>query len=188
MTETDAAAIEASLDDPGAFATIFDRHASSIHRFLARRVEPADAESLLGDVFRVAFERRATFDTERESARPWLYGIATNLVARHRRSEGRRLRAMAALASRRIAVDDDAVGDRAAAAVDADESWSRVVDAVDALPDAERNALLLYAWEQLSYDDIAAALDVPVGTVRSRLNRARRRLLAADEHRGTICR
>ncbi len=176
MTPSDAVAIEESMSDPAAFAVIFDRHASRLHRFLARRVEPADAESLLGDVFRIAFERRASFDTARESARPWLYGIATNLIARHRRSEARRLRAMASLASSRIDGDHDVVGDRAAQSLDAVSEWSTVVDAIDALPNAERHALMLYVWEDLSYEDIAAALDVPVGTVRSRLNRARRRL------------
>ena len=178
MTPSDAAAIEASLTDPAAFAAIFDRHAASLHRFLARRVEPADADSLLGDVFRIAFERRGSFDPAHRSAGPWLYGIATNLIARHRRSEARRLRAMASLAARRVDGGPDVVGDRAAEAVDADESWSRLVDAVDALPDAERHTLLLYAWEELGYEDIAAALGVPVGTVRSRLHRARQRLRA----------
>lgn len=176
MTASDAAAIAASATDPAAFAAIFDRHAASIHRFLARRIEPAEAESLLGEVFRVAFERRHSFDLERESARPWLYGIATNLIARHRRSEARRLRAMASLASVRLESYGDVVGDRAAEATDASESWATLVDAIDRLPDAERDTLMLFAWEELSYDDIAAALDVPVGTVRSRLNRARRRL------------
>ena len=152
------------MSDPAAFAVVFDRHASSLHRFLARRVEPADADSLLGDVFRIAFERRASFDTARESARPWLYGIATNLIARHRRSEGRRLRAMAALASlasRRIEGGDDVVGDRAAQSLDAENEWSTIVDAIDVLPDAERHTLMLYVWEDLSYEDIATALDVP---------------------------
>jgi RNA polymerase sigma factor (sigma-70 family) len=179
MTPSDAAAIEASMTDPAAFAAIFDRHAASLHRFLARRVEPADADRLLGEVFRIAFERRGSFDPAHRSARPWLYGIATNLIARHRGSEARRLRAMASLASRRIDGDRDVVGDRAAETVDAEESWSMLVDAIDELPEAERHTLLLDAWEQLSYQDIAAALDVPVGTVRSRLNRARRRLRAA---------
>jgi RNA polymerase sigma-70 factor (ECF subfamily) len=177
--EADAEAIERSLSDPAAFPLVFDRHASSLLRFLARRVEPADADGLLGDVFRIAFERRASFDAERAaSARPWLYGIATNLLARHRRSEGRRLRAMAALASRRADVDHepDAVGDRAAQRLDAGEDWARLAEAIDVLPDAERHTLLLHVWEELSYDDIAAALDVPVGTVRSRLHRARGRL------------
>ncbi len=179
MAVSDAAVIAASVIDPAAFAAIFDRHAASIHRFLARRVEPAEAESLLGDVFRVAFERRETFDLGRASARPWLYGIATNLIARHRRSEARRLRAMASLASRRVEDTEDAVGDRAAEVADAGGSWARVVNAIDQLSDAERDTLMLFAWEELSYDDIAAALDIPVGTVRSRLNRSRRRLRAA---------
>lgn len=169
------------MTDPAAFAAVFDRHAASIHRFLARRVEPADAESLLGDVFRVAFERRGSFDLARASARPWLYGIATNLIARHRRSEARRLRAMASLAARRVDWHDDAVGDRAAETADADESWTRLVDAINELPDAERHTLMLFAWEELSYDDVASALGVPVGTVRSRLNRARHRLRAARD-------
>jgi RNA polymerase sigma factor (sigma-70 family) len=186
MTSPDATSIDASRSDPAAFADIFDRHASSLHRFLARRVEPAEADSLLGDVFRIAFERRGTFDTSRESARPWLYGIATNLIARHRRSEGRRLRAMALLASRRADGHDDLVGDRAAQSLDAENEWSALVDAIDVLPDAERHTLLLYVWEDLSYEDIAVALDVPVGTVRSRLNRARRRLRDAQGSDGLV--
>jgi len=108
MTISDAAALAASVTDPAVFAAIFDRHAASIHGFLARRVEPAEAESLLGEVFRVAFERRETFDLGRASARPWLHGIATTLIARHRRSEARRLRAMASLASMRVEFAEDA--------------------------------------------------------------------------------
>jgi RNA polymerase sigma-70 factor (ECF subfamily) len=173
------------MSDPAAFASIFDRHAASLHRFLVRRVEPIDADGLLGEVFRIAFERRGTFDPGRESARPWLYGIATNLVARHRRSEQRRMHAMALLASRRVDGGRDIVGDRAAETVDAAESWSRLADAIDELPAAERDALLLYAWEELRYEDIADALDVPVGTVRSRLNRARRRVRAALDPTGS---
>jgi RNA polymerase sigma factor (sigma-70 family) len=181
VTLSDAAVICSSIDDPAAFATIFDRHAGSIHRFLARRVEPAAADGLLGDVFRIAFERRESFDQERSSARPWLYGIATNVIARHRRSEHRRLRALARLASAREADYDDLVGDRVSEAIDADGKWAQLVEVIDDLPPDERDTLLLYAWEELSYSDIAAALDVPVGTVRSRLNRARRRLRALHE-------
>jgi len=70
MTPPDAIAIKQSMSDLAAFAMIFDRHASGLHRFLARRVEPADADTLLGDVFRIAFERRASFDTAREPGRP----------------------------------------------------------------------------------------------------------------------
>ena len=168
MEPSDANVIAASIDEPAALGAIFDRHASTILRYFARRVEPAAAEGLLGEVFRIAFEQRAAFDQCRSSARPWLYGIAANLVGRHRRSEQRRLHAMARLAARQRTDQNDAVGELAARSIDAVAAWSR--------PAVERETLLLFAWENLSYDDIADALEVPVGTVRSRINRARSRL------------
>lgn len=131
------------------------------------------ADELVGEAFRIAFERRATYDAQRPSARPWLYGIATHLVAKNRRTEARRLRAMARLAGSR---PDDSPAEYVASVVDARQRWSLVAQAIADLPDAERDALLLFAWEDLTYEEIAAALEVPVGTVRSRLNRARRRL------------
>ena len=176
MEPSDANVIAASIDEPAAFGAIFDRHASTILRYFARRVEPAAAEGLLGEVFRIAYEQRASFDPCRSSARPWLYGIAANLVGRHRRSEQRRLHAMARLAARQRTDQNDAVGELAARSIDAVAAWSRLAVAVDDLPAVERETLLLFAWENLSYDDIADALDVPVGTVRSRINRARSRL------------
>jgi RNA polymerase sigma factor (sigma-70 family) len=169
---TDADVMTATLVDPRCFATIYDRHAGVLFRFLVRRVGRTVADELLGDTFRIAFERRASFDVDRVSARPWLYGIATNVVAKHRRSEARRLRATARLvADRQPELLSDAVD-----ALDASRALPGLVDAIADLPDGERDALLLYAWEDLSYDEIALALDIPVGTVRSRLNRARTRL------------
>jgi RNA polymerase sigma-70 factor (ECF subfamily) len=169
--DSDAAVIAASLDDPARFGALFDRHATVLYRYLVRRVGAADAEHLLGDLFLVAFEKRATYDTERLDARPWLYGIATNLVARNRRSEARRLQATARLLAREPRVGDPS--DDVTASMDAIELWPRIADAVNRLPEKERDTLILHVWEELSYDEIAAALDVPVGTVRSRLNRAR---------------
>ncbi|HEX3748931.1 MAG TPA: RNA polymerase sigma factor [Streptosporangiaceae bacterium] len=177
--EPDGAVIAASLREPGAFGVIFDRHGSTLLRFLARRVNPAEAEDLLGEVFRIAFERRPAFDRSRDSARPWLYGIAANLVAKHYRSETRRLRALARAGAAWVPDEDPA--ERAVAAADAGVRWARVADAIGVLPEAERQVLLLFAWEELSYDEIAAALGVPVGTVRSRLSRARSRLSALTE-------
>ena len=185
MEPSDADVIAASLAEPAAFGAIFDRHASTMLRYFGRRVEPAAAEGLLGEVFRIAFEQRASFDPSRTSARPWLYGIAANLVGRHRRSERRRLHAMARLAARQPTDQNDVVGEHAAGSLDAAEAWSRLAGTVDALPAVEREALLLFAWENLSYDDIADALGVPVGTVRSRLNRARRRLREHDSSKRT---
>jgi RNA polymerase sigma factor (sigma-70 family) len=182
---TDADLIAASLAVPARFGPIFDRHATSLHRYLVRRLGPDDAESMVGEVFRIAFERRAAYDVARGDARPWLYGIATNLVARHRRAEGRRMRAVARLAARRTDAAD--VGDEASAGIDAATDWRRVADALATLPQAELDTLVLHVWEELPYAQIAEALEVPIGTVRSRLNRARRRLreLAAvggEEH------
>ena len=181
MEESDGAVIAGSLETPGAFGVIFDRHGSTLLRFLARRVDPAEAEDLLGEAFRIAFERRSAFDQDRDSARPWLYGIAANLVAKHHRGEARRLRAMtraSALRASAARLLDDDPAERAVAAADAGALWPRVVDAIGALPETERQVLLLLAWEELSYDEIAQALGVPVGTVRSRLSRGRARLAA----------
>jgi DNA-directed RNA polymerase specialized sigma24 family protein len=166
---TDADAIAASLAEPRRFAVVYDRHAAVVFRFLVRRVGRDTADELLGETFRIAFERRAVFDCSRDSARPWLYGIATNLLAKHRRTEARRLRAMERLA---LAQGGSGGGTDA------------VADALAALPDGERDALLLFVWEDLDYDDIATALGIPVGTVRSRLHRARARLHAATARPG----
>jgi RNA polymerase sigma factor (sigma-70 family) len=171
---TDAAVIAASLDDPVRFGTIFDRHAAVLRRYLIRRLGPEDADGIIGDVFRIAFEKRASYDCTRPNARPWLYGIATRELAKHRRGEARRLHAVARLAARGAATVD--VADAVSRAVDASQRWPEVAAAVAALPDGERDALVLAVWEELSYDAIAAALDIPIGTVRSRINRARRRL------------
>jgi RNA polymerase sigma factor (sigma-70 family) len=174
MEQSDSAVIAASLESPGAFGVLFDRYGGVLLRFLARRVDPAEAEGLLGEVFRIAFERRAGFQQDRDCARPWLYGIAANVAAKHHRSEARRLRASVRVAARRALPDDPA--ERAVPAADAQTRWALVADAVADLPSAERQTLLLFAWEELSYHEIADALGVPVGTVRSRLNRARARL------------
>ncbi len=170
---SDAELIAASGGDPVRFGEIFDRHGETVLRFLVRRVGPEAAESLLGEVFRIGFERRGSFDRARSSARPWLYGIASNVLFKHRRSEARRLRASA-----RLAADGrpEAGEDQVIAGVDARSLWRQVAHAISALPDGERDAMLLFAWEDLSYADVGEALEVPVGTIRSRIHRARGRL------------
>jgi RNA polymerase sigma factor (sigma-70 family) len=169
---SDAEVIGRSLNEPEAFGLIYDRHAATVLRFLGRRVGAEVAEGLVGEVFRIAFERRKTFDASRVTALPWLYGICSNLLLKHRRAEARRLRASA-----RMAAADEAPDKRAGVvALDARLLFPRVADAIDALPDGEREALLLFAWEDLSYQSVAEALELPIGTVRSRLNRARAQL------------
>src|SRR5262245_5021271 len=176
---SDAEVIGRSVGEPEAFGLIYDRHAATLLRFLGRRAGARVAEGLVGELFRIAFERRKTFDASRASALPWLYGIGSNLLAKHRRAEARRLRASARMTA------GEAVDRRAsAAALDARLLFPRVADAIEALPDQEREALLLFAWEELSYQSVAEALELPIGTVRSRLNRARARLRELLEPNG----
>jgi RNA polymerase sigma-70 factor (ECF subfamily) len=171
---TDAEVIACSLTSPASFGELFDRHATTMFRYFVRRVGPDDADSLLGELFRIAFEKRAGFDTERVQARPWLYGIASNLLARHRHGEARRLDATARLVNTSVPASD--LFSEVDARLDASAVWAEVAAAIGTLPQGERDALLLFAWEGMPYVEIAAALDLPVGTVRSRLNRARGRL------------
>lgn len=170
---SDSAVIRASLVDPRAFADIFDRHYPRVRGYLGRRVEPEVASELASETFLVAFDRRARYDLDRTGAGPWLLGIATNLLRHHRRSEARRLRAMSR--APRSADATDAVLAIAARA-DAEAMRRPLFEALAALPDGDRDVLLLFAWADLSYPEIAAALAIPVGTVRSRLHRARARV------------
>jgi RNA polymerase sigma-70 factor (ECF subfamily) len=172
-TCSDAEVIAASLGDPRLFAEIFDRHAAIVFRFLVRRVGRDTADDLLGETFRIAFQRRTSFDQARPNAMPWLYGIAGNLMSKHRRTEARRLHATARLIG---TASHEPLADVVVAGMAARAIWPVVAAGIAELPDGERDALLLYAWEELSYEEIAVALEIPVGTVRSRLNRARRRL------------
>jgi RNA polymerase sigma-70 factor (ECF subfamily) len=171
---TDADVIVCSFESPAVFGELFDRHATTMFRYFVRRVGPDEADALLGELFRIAFEKRAVFDPTRAEARPWLYGIANNLLARHRQREARRLDATARLVNMPITTTD--VSSEVDARLDAAQLWGGVATAIAALPRGERDALLLFAWEGMPYEQIATALDVPVGTVRSRLNRARARL------------
>jgi RNA polymerase sigma-70 factor (ECF subfamily) len=170
---SDAQVIAASRADPLVFATVFDRHYDAIHRYLARRVGSDLADDLAAETFTEAFDVRLRFDVAHADARPWLFGIATNLLRHHRRSEARRLRAYARLD--RPADGDDGFGG-VETRLDAQRAASSIAAAVGHLSADERDALLLFAWADLRYEEIALALRIPIGTVRSRLNRARLRL------------
>jgi RNA polymerase sigma-70 factor (ECF subfamily) len=167
---TDAEVIELSLTEPDAFAALFERHFDDVHRYLRRRF-PSQAEEIAADVFVAAFDGRARYRAFGDSARPWLYGIASNLLYKRRRSEARSLRAHARAGGRREVGDEpgDALVERRSAGVAA---------ALARLSAPDRDVLLLYGLGELSYEEIAVAVDIPIGTVRSRLARARR--LAAE--------
>lgn len=171
--QTDAMIIERSVYAPELFGAIFGRHVIEVHGYLSRRTGSDIADGLVGDVFRIAFENRSRYRPERPSALPWLYGIAANVLRQHRRTEHRRLRLVDKLTGEEAGLNAD---DDESSRSRARDEVAMVVEVLGALPEAELEALLLYAWEDLSYEEIATAQDVPVGTVRSRLNRARKRI------------
>jgi RNA polymerase sigma factor (sigma-70 family) len=173
---TDSEIIERSRDDPAAFGELFDRHAPAIHRYAQRRTDVAVADDVMAQTFLVAFERRLDFRTEHQHAAPWLYGIANNLIRRHRRDEVRSLRALERVGSA-PAPDDDSAG--VADRLDAAAAVRALAPVLRSMPRAQRETVLLHAWTELSYEEIAEAMDVPIGTVRSRLNRARTTLRTA---------
>lgn len=175
---TDSAIIRRSLEDPSAFAELFDRHAAGVGRFAARRIGPEAAQDVLSETFLVAFRRRGAFDHAWESAVPWLLGIASRLIKKHRAAEARQWRSITASLGTVESWHDGELS-RADNRADAAATLDRLTGDIDALAARDRETLLLYAWGDLTYEEIALALNVPVGTVRSRLNRVRRRLGAA---------
>ena len=164
------------LDARTAFTAVYEAHVDAIFGFLARRVGPQLAEELTAQTFTEAFDHRDRFDPERGTTSAWLFGIAVNLLRHHYRHEERSLRAMAAIASRTqrepIEVDEDALTSKVAA----DDTWPLLARALEEMSAGERDVLLLHAWADLPYASIAAVLDIPIGTVRSRLSRSRARL------------
>ncbi len=174
MGASDAAIISTSLDEPTCFAQIFDRHAAAVRRFAIARVGPSTAEDIASEVFRIAFERRGSFDVQATSALPWLYGIAINLVRREMRGRARSYAAIERFGGRRELTGDGGpdVGDR----IDAREELLELREALTALTADEVDVLLLVAWEQLSPTEAAEVLGIPAETARTRLHRARRRI------------
>lgn len=179
---TDDASHRASWSDPARFEAVFDQHHGDVWSFIARCAGRQVADDLAGQVFVVAFERRASFDPALGEVRGWLFGIARNLVRTRRRSDGRRIRAFARMANQRHQQPDESQH-----IVDADElrvEQRLVLAALQRLSEDDRELLVLAVWEGLSYTQIAAVIGVPIGTVRSRLSRARKRLRELVERSG----
>jgi RNA polymerase sigma factor (sigma-70 family) len=174
---TDSELMERSIADPATFAELFDRHHGELYRYLRRRAGPSLAADIAAETFLTAFARRGRYVPDGHSVRPWLYGIAHNLLRNHARSERRQWLAYA----RHGEMPDvdqsaaDAFGN-ADSRADASAAAARIGPILASLRAADRDVLLLFAWADMSYADIAGTLQIPVGTVRSRLNRARRQL------------
>ncbi len=176
---SDSELIAESRTRPEAFAALFDRYSAMLYRYVSRRLGPEVAEDLVGETFLIAFDRRDRYDLTYPDARPWLFGIVTKLVSRHHRTEAARYRALL-----RSPVDDVAEGpaDRVADGVTASAARRLLAPALARLSKGDRDVLLLFAWGDLSYEEVAQALGIPIGTVRSRLNRARRKVREALGH------
>jgi RNA polymerase sigma-70 factor (ECF subfamily) len=176
---SDAEVLARSGEDPSAFAVIYDRYADDVHRFALRRLGRDLADDLTAETFTAAFRDRERFDPARGSARPWLFGIAANLIGKHRRAEVRGLRAVVRLHHDPVA---DSWQESADARVVASSAGPAQASAHAKLSAADRHVLLLVAWADLTYAVVAEALDIPVGTVRSRLHRARERVRRSLAH------
>ncbi len=159
--------------EPDLFTDVYDRYFRAIYRYVAGRLGTGPAEDIASETFAVAFGQRHRFDPQRGSLRPWLFGIATNLVARHRRKEARHYRALARAADLPAAGSHE---DRVLAEVAAQRLAPQLVSALAALSPGERDVVLLVALSQLSHGEVAQALGISAGTVGSRLSRARKRL------------
>jgi RNA polymerase sigma factor (sigma-70 family) len=175
----DADLIQRSLRDAEAFAVLYDRHAAQLHRYVARRLGDGAADDIVADAFLDAFRRRHKYDLDVRDARPWLYGIAANLIGKHSRAEIRMLRAYARTGRDPARTGDAVRGDEIDSRLAAQAVQRDLAAALAALPAADRDVLLMIAWADLSYHEVAAALHIPVGTVRSRLHRARTKVRAA---------
>lgn len=169
----DAAVIQLSRREPEHFTVLFRRHAPHIQRYVVRRLGQDAADDIVAETFLLAFRQRHSYDQTRADARPWLYGIATNLIGRHRRAETRLYRALARTGADPVMESfTDRVDDR----VSASTASRRLAVGLTRLSKELRDTLLLVAWGDLSYAEAATALGVPVGTVRSRVSRARSKL------------
>jgi RNA polymerase sigma factor (sigma-70 family) len=182
--EPDSVLIERSVRGrPDAFVDVVRRHETAIHGYLARRAGREAAHDLLAEVWLRAFAARGGYDSGYADARPWLYGIARNVLREHWRTTG---------GTEFVAIDEgrtdpwDGVDDR----LDSAARAAAALSAVRALPPAEREVLLLVAWDQLTVAEAARMLGVPQGTARSRLHRARtalRRVLSeCGPHRAEV--
>nr|WP_237745035.1 RNA polymerase sigma factor [Kribbella catacumbae] len=153
---------------PSAFEPLVERLGPAVHAYLVRRA-PDAADELLSEVWLAAFTSRSGFDPALGSVRGWLFGIARHVLLAHYRRAARHVG---------VALPEPASTDWAAvdARLDAVASGQALKEALAALPQVERELLLLVAWEELTPSEAARVVGIPAGTARSRLHRARERM------------
>lgn len=156
---------------PDGLADLYDAYAPMLYRYAVRRMGRTAAEEIVAETFLAAVAGWARFDPGRGEVRPWLFGILTHRISRHRRDEAAYLNVLAGLPGEPMVED---IAERVADMVSADSNGASLAAALAELSAGDRDTLLLLAWADMSYAEIAAALGIPIGTVRSRINRARR--------------
>lgn len=168
--QSDAAIIRNSITDPNAFEDIFHRHYKTIYNYFSRRVENEVIEELASSVFVKAFEIRKKFDTTKENSLPWLYGISSNILNTSRRTKNRyqvkEKRAFEFYKQDAISYDQNL-------SIEDKKLNESISVALMNLKKADLEVVLLFIWEQLNYQEIASTLEIPIGTVKSRMNRAK---------------
>ena len=172
--------VAASVRNPEAFTALFERHWDGLYRFCLNRAGAA-GEDIAAEAFRVAFDRRKRYDSRYSDARPWLFGIATNLLRDHFRSARREESKLSRSAAMEVLSHTDGELNE----LERQLLGPHLTEALKDIPAADRDALLLLAWADLDYEQIAQALGIPLGTVRSRIHRARQRVreyLEASEY------
>lgn len=164
----------ACAGDGEAFGVIFDRHHAAVRAYCARRTGSVDAaDDLAAVVFLEAWRRRAEVELVHDSALPWLYGVAGNTLRRRTRTVLRHRRLLGRLPAEPASPDH---ADDVAARLDDTREIEQLTAAVARLRRTDREVLALCGWQGPDYQSAAVALGIPVGTVRSRLSRARTRL------------
>jgi RNA polymerase sigma factor (sigma-70 family) len=159
--------------EPDAFGELFRRHARAVHAVCFwRTASSATADDLTSVVFLEAWRLRDRVTITGESVLPWLLGVANNCARNAERSARRYRQALERLPRVDARSDEDEQVDR----LDAEVSMSFVKRALDALSDSERDLVVLVLWSQLTYEEAAVMLKIPVGTVRSRVSRLRDKL------------
>lgn len=166
MPDSDASLVrKAARGHPAAFSDLLRRHGQAIHGYLARRCGRDMADDLLSEVFVRAYAASDSYDSRWPDARPWLYGIARNVLREHWRRSG---------PERFVQLDGaDDPWPEVDARLDATARLAVVRRALAELATGDREVLLLVIWEGLTPAEAAAALGIPQGTARSRLHRAR---------------
>lgn len=171
---SDAELIAASWETASAFEALFERHFDAVFRFLSVRVGRDEAEDLAAEAFAQAFRARRRYRLDYPSARPWLLGIAANLARQRARTRRRAATAMLRLRAQEVLAVDPA--DEATTRADAGRQQRRLAAAFASLSPKERDVVALLVHGELTQQQTARALGIPMGTVKSRMAKARKKL------------